>query len=125
DRGEANGYAQHLTRDPYPNTPTHKVLIHEAFGDHQVANVATEVEARSLGARAHRPALKPGRAPARHELWGIEEIGGSSFDGSALVVWDSGTPAPPNGNVAPRGGVDPHGSPRGSTEPRGPTSELL
>jgi len=125
DRGEANGYAQHLTRDPYPNTPTHKVLIHEAFGDHQVANVATEVEARSLGARAHRPALKPGRAPARHELWGIEEIGGSSFDGSALVVWDSGTPAPPNGNVAPRDGVDPHGSPRASKEAREQKSEFL
>src|SRR5262249_31573690 len=98
DRGEANGYAQHLTRDPYPPTP--KVLTPGAFGDPRVANVAPEAEARSLGARAHRPALKPGRAPARHELWGIEEIGGSSFDGSALVVWDSGTPAPPNGNVA-------------------------
>src|SRR5260370_36992602 len=42
DRGEANGYAQHLTRDPYPKAPTHQVLIHEAFRDHQVANVATE-----------------------------------------------------------------------------------
>ncbi len=24
DRGEANGYAQHLTRDPYPDTPKHR-----------------------------------------------------------------------------------------------------
>jgi hypothetical protein len=125
DRGEANGYAQHLTRDPYPDTPTHQVLIHEAFGDHQVANIATEVEARSLGARAHRPALARGRSPARHELWGIEEIEGSSFNGSAVVVWDSGTPAPPIGNVPPRDGRDPHGFPRASKEARGQKSEFL
>ena len=125
DRGEANGYAQHLTRDPYPDTPTHQVLIQEAFGDHQVANVATEVEARSLGARAHRPALAAGRSPDRHELWGIEEIEGSSFDGSAIVVWDSGTPAPPAGNIAPRDGRDPHGFPRASKEAREQKSEFL
>ena len=125
DRGEANGYVQHLTRDPYQNTPTHQVLIHEAFGDHQVANVATEVEARSIGARAHRPALAPGRSPNRYELWGIEGIEGSSFDGSAIVVWDSGTPAPPTGNVAPRDGADPHGFPRASKEAREQKSDFL
>jgi hypothetical protein len=125
DRGEADGYAQHLTRDPYPDTPVHQVLMHEAFGDHQVANIATEVEARTLGAHAHRPALADGRAPARQQLWGIEEIEGSSFDGSALVVWDSGTPAPPIGNVAPRDGRDPHGFPRASKEARQQKSDFL
>lgn len=44
DRGEANAYAWHLTRDPLPGTPKHTVLLHEAFGDHQVSNVATETE---------------------------------------------------------------------------------
>jgi hypothetical protein len=125
DRGEANGYAQHLTRDPYPSTPNHRVLIHEAFGDHQVANVATEVEARSIGAHTHRPALAAGRSSSRHELWGIDEIEGSSFDGSAIVVWDSGTPAPPTGNIAPRDGADPHGFPRASKEARQQKSEFL
>jgi hypothetical protein len=125
DRGEANGYAQHLTRDPYPDTPTHDVLIHEAFGDHQVANIATEVEARSLGARAHRPALAKGRSPARHELWGIEEIEGYPYDGSAIVVWDSGAPAPPPGNIAPREGEDSHGDPRASKDARQQKSEFL
>jgi hypothetical protein len=125
DRGEANGYAQHLTRDPYPGTPAHQVLIHEAFGDHQVANIATEVEARSLGARAYRPALAAGRSPARHELWGIEEIEGAAYDGSAIVVWDSGSPAPPAGNVAPRDGEDPHGDPRASKQARQQKAEFL
>ena len=124
DRGEANGYAQHLTRDPYPDTPNHQVLIHEAFGDHQVANVATEVEARSLGARAHRPALADGRSSARHQLWGMEELEGQ-YDGSAIVVWDSGSPAPPAGNVPPREGEDPHGDPRASKEAREQKSDFL
>jgi len=124
DRGEANGYAQHLNHDPYPKTPTHQVLMHEAFGDHQVANVATEVEARSIGARVHRPALVGGRSTARHELWGMEDLD-APYDGSALVVWDSGSPAPPAGNVAPRDGADPHGDPRRSKEARQQKSDFL
>lgn len=125
DRGEANGYAQHLTRDPYPGTPAHQVLIHEAFGDHQVANIATEVEARSLGARAHRPPLAGDRPRSRHPLWGIEGIDAFPYDGSAIVVWDSGAPAPPDGNVAPREGEDPHGDPRASKQARQQKSEFL
>jgi hypothetical protein len=125
DRGEANGYAQHLTRDPYRDTPAHEVLIHEAFGDHQVANIATEVEARSLGARAYRPPLPVDRSRSRHLLWGIEGIDAYPYDGSAIVVWDSGAPAPPSGNVAPREGEDPHGDPRASKQARQQKSEFL
>lgn len=124
DRGEADGYVQHLTRDPYPKTPSHRVLIHEAFGDHQVANVATEVEARSIGARVHRPALASGRSTSRHQLWGMEELN-APYDGSALVVWDSGSPAPPAGNVPPRDGADPHSDPRRSKEARQQKSDFL
>jgi len=125
DRGEADGYAQHLTHDPYSKTPEHTVLIHEAFGDFQVANIATEVEARTLGARAHRPALAKDRSPVRQQLWGIEGIDGYPFDGSALFVWDSGTPAPPLGNTSPREGADSHEDPRASKQERQQKSEFL
>jgi hypothetical protein len=125
DRGEANGYAQHLTRDAYRKTPEHTVLIQEAFGDHLVTNIATEVEARVLGARAHRPALADGRSPARQQLWGIEGIDAYPYDGSAIVVWDSGTPAPSLGNVSPQEGADPHEYPRASKEAREQKSEFL
>ena len=40
DRGEADGYAQHMTTDPLPNTPAHHVLLQLAYGDHQVSNLA-------------------------------------------------------------------------------------
>ena len=125
DRGDADGYAQHLTSHPYPNTPTHTVLLDEAFGDQQVANAATEVEARTIGARAHRPALDPGRSPDRTPLWGIPTLRARDAGGSALILWDSGTPAPPPDNVAPRVGRDPHEDPRASPAARDQISAFL
>ena len=116
DRGEPDGYAWHMTTDPYPNTPAHTVLLHMAFGDHQVANVATEVEARTIGAKIRLPAVDPGRHTDVHPYYGIEPITQYPYRGSALVVWDIGplrgdlgTPPPPITNTAPRLGRDPHG----------------
>ena len=57
DRGETNGYAQHMTDDPYDGTPEHQVLLHVGFGDHQVATVAAEMEARTIGALGHVAAV--------------------------------------------------------------------
>jgi hypothetical protein len=118
DRGEANGYAQHMTDDPLPGTPPHKVLMHVAFGDHQVAPVTAEVEARSIGARIHSPAITPGRLPDKVPYWGIPAIRSYPYDGSALVIWDSGSPAPPLSNIAPTEGRDPHSHPRSNPEAR-------
>jgi hypothetical protein len=95
------------------------------FGDHLVNNLATEVEARVLGARAHLPALADGRSSTRHQLWGIEGIDTYPYSGSAIVVWDSGAPASPLGNVAPKGGKDPHEDPRASKLAREQKSEFL
>ncbi|WP_242901744.1 hypothetical protein [Actinomadura terrae] len=117
DRGEADGYALHLTGRPLPGTPPHRVLMHTAFGDHQVATVAAEVEARTIGARVHAPFLTPGRSPDRVPFWGIRRFG-SSYEGSAIVVWDSGSPAPPPTNTPPSQGRDPHSDPRHSADAR-------
>jgi hypothetical protein len=125
DRGEANGYANHMTADPLPGTPPHEVLLHEAFGDHQVANVSTEIEARTIGARLVTPALAPGRHTDVDPFFGIDPVPGYPFGGSALVVWDSGTPAPPTENVPPRAGSDPHGRPRAQVSARVQKSEFL
>jgi hypothetical protein len=127
DRGEANGYAQHLTSDPYPGTPRHTVLLHEAFGDHQVANVATEVEARTVGACTPTPIFRKGRSSEVKPLWGVCRIDELPFDGSAIVVWDSGAAAPPPGNTPPEGGedADPHSDPRSSKAARRQKAEFL
>jgi hypothetical protein len=50
-----------MTSDPLPKTPTHRVLLMLAYGDHQVSNLAAETEARAIGARVETPALDPGR----------------------------------------------------------------
>jgi hypothetical protein len=127
DRAEGNGYAQHMTHDPYPNTPAHQVLLEVAFGDYQVTNHAAEVQARTIAADHLQTALAPGRhwerdvaaSPTTEVPYGLTpfELGedGRLYapSGSALVYWDSGNPTPPNGNVPPAYlGQDPHGDPR-------------
>jgi len=127
DRAEGNGYAHHMTDDPYPNTPPHQVLLEVAFGDYQVTNHAAEVQARTIGADHLTTALAPGRHWERRVAAGTDTapFGLTPFvphpetgeahapSGSALVYWDSGNPTPPNGNVPPADlGQDPHGDPR-------------
>jgi hypothetical protein len=125
DRGESNGYAQHMTTRPLPNTPSHEVLMHVAFGDHQVADVTTLVMARTIGARVRQPALAAGRSPFSNPWFGLRRIPSYPYDGSALVWWDSGTPPPPLQNVPNRGGEDPHGDPRADPAARRQKSEFL
>ncbi len=113
DRGEANGYAAHMTTDPLKNTPKHEVMLQVAFSDHQVADVSAEVEGRTIGA----PIMLPGLAPGRH--WEMNPYFSATanypYQGSALIYWDSGNATPPNGNVPPTHASDPHG--HGRNEP--------
>jgi hypothetical protein len=128
DRAEADGFAAHMTDDPYPGTPKHQVLMHVAFGDHQVANVTAEIEARTIGARAYQPALAAGRSPDVTPLWGIAPIPSYPWKGSAIVYWDSGNPAPPLGNqppTEPAFGEDPHENPRRTPAAQLQKSEFL
>jgi len=117
DRGENDAYAQHLTRDPYRRTPAKQVMLYEAFGDHQVANVSTEVLARTIGARLKVPALAAGRSTDVTPFWGIPAVRSLPAEGgSYLVAWDFGTPAPPTENQPNRAGDDPHGLGRGQVD---------
>ena len=138
DRGEANGYANHMTSDPLRNTPPHNVLLHVALGDHQVAQLAAESEARTIGASAETPWADPGRDLDRGDpVFGVPKITSYPFKGSAIVLWDTGplrtlpgggtagTPPPPNENIPPEAGRDPHGAPRGTVNGRQQKSEFL
>jgi hypothetical protein len=128
DRGETNGYAQHVVGDPLPGSPDHKVLMHVAIGDHQVTTIAADVMARTLGARVRQPAVDEGRSNQAKPLFGIPAIGGFPFTGdAAMVYWDTGpvrtvggqpvgTPPAPLAEVPNRTGADPHGRPRKDPE---------
>ena len=117
DRGESNGYAEHIADDPYYDTPGKQVMLFEAFGNHQVANVATEVMARTIDAELRTPALTDGRSLDAEPFWGIDRVRRlPDSGGSYLVVWDFGTDAPPVENVPNRAGDDPHGLGRGQVD---------
>ena len=70
DRSEMDGYANHITSDPLEDTPIHQVLLDEAFGDHQVANIAAENEARTIGAEVHQPGTGAGTLARRRAVLG-------------------------------------------------------
>ena len=99
--------------------------MHVAFADHQVANVTP----RSRRARSGGGPLAGARArpPHRREPVLRDPAASSAFpfDGSALVVWDTGIPAPPTTNTPPRAGKDPHSAPRNSPTARRQKSEFL
>ncbi|QYG93760.1 DUF4214 domain-containing protein [Iamia sp. SCSIO 61187] len=125
DRGEGNGYANHVTEDPLPGSPENEVLMHIAVGDHQVATAAADVQARTYGAATNDPPLVEDRSSDVEPLWGIERIETWPHAGSATIYWDSGAPWPPLENVPPRDGEDPHGDPRSDPDAREQISEFL
>jgi hypothetical protein len=119
DRGEGSGYARRTTDDPLPNSPPHNLLMHVAFGDYQVANVAAEVHARSAGARLLQTSLADGRHWSDDASFGLApfDVAGDGsilpHTGSALVYFDSGNDVPPSVNLPPGdAGGDPHSDPR-------------
>jgi hypothetical protein len=116
DRGEANGYAAHISKDLLPGTPRHQVMLHAALADHQVSNYTAEVMARTIGARTNRGFVGRGRHWGTQPGWGLPRFSGS-YNGSTLIYWDSGTKLNPLGNIPPADGEglanhDPHSDPR-------------
>ncbi len=142
DRGEGNGYVQTLNpaNSPLPNTNEHRVLLRVATGDHQVANVAAEVEARTIDAQLYTPALNAGRSWTG-QSFGIDPLGPPIPDGQNAIVYYDGGPTtftgttgegsgvPPVENVPPRPewgyGDDPHSYPRRSPDGISHASEFL
>lgn len=142
DRAEGSGYAAHIASNPLPNTPTHEVLLHVAFGDHQVSIWSADLLARTIGARLRTPALIQGRHPDTNPFVELPTIDDpQSYDGSAIVYWDNGpvqqdgegnvvagTAPPPITNTPPTEpafGVDPHAFPRADDNAQQQKSDFL
>src|SRR5258708_11256110 len=90
-RSDPNGYASHMTgqrpQTGLPNTPTHHVLLQPAYGDHQVANITAETEARTIGAAGLYPPLVTARfSPYVDPLWNIPQISAFPYRGSAYTL---------------------------------------
>jgi hypothetical protein len=117
DRGEGAGYVQHVTAEPYDGTSAKTLLLHVAYGDHQVTELSALVEARTIGATIHRPVAVEGRWDEKEPGWGLESTVYPS-KGSALVIWDSGMAPIPFENLPPRKGDDSHEDPRADADVR-------
>jgi hypothetical protein len=124
DRSDPNGYASHMTGG-LPNTPRHTVLLQAAYGDHQVANITAETEARTIGAHGLYPPLVAKRYGSYVDpFWRIPQITSFPYGGSAITLFDTGpvrtvapganngTDPPPTADVPNRSGEDPHEAPR-------------
>lgn len=144
DRSENNGYAAHLTDNSAFDGPDNQVLLHPAFGDHQVSTWTADVMARTLGARVDGRRVDVTRAPEDDgaEFALMETLDYSNpvhAAGSALVPYDQDwrstndrrcegktTPAAPIGNVPPGNvGDDPHECPRRDPQARCQSSNFL
>lgn len=85
---------RHLSLEPYPDTPSHAVLMDPAKGDHQVSVMSNEILARSdLGVKLMHGWGKPVALVAAQAF---------PYVGSGMVLWDFGTPWPLPGNVPPQ-----------------------
>lgn len=105
DRTDPNGHVWHQLSDNYPNTPAKKILGHIAFGDHQVAPVTMEVAARTNGLKIFKPGgvVVDKVLPDVTPYYGVDAMPALPWDGSGLVVWDSGNPPANTGNIPPTG----------------------
>jgi len=106
DRGEGGGYVHDV------DVP---ILMHVAFGDHQVSELAAFTEARTLGLAIHRPVAAEGRSREADPGWGLDTLSYPSA-GGGIVVWDSGVAPIPVADVAPDDPHDPHEDPRASAD---------
>ncbi len=103
DRSEPGSYVGHIENDPLPGTPSHRVILQVALGDHQVTPLGAHIMARNIGAVTIEPETR--------SIWGIEQVAGPHA-GSAIVEWDYGLPPETATNTPQREGSDPHGSVR-------------
>jgi hypothetical protein len=124
DRSEANGYAHHITGDPFGAggaaltefgaTPAKDLLVFMAYADEAVPNITTEVMARTMGIGVRDPVLRADRSPladdpAVEPLWGIDRITDFPHDGSGMLVWDFLDEPVPTTNTPPPASGGPHG----------------
>ena len=118
DRGEGGGYVQHLIDDPYADTPAKTVLLDVAFGDWQVSELSAMVAARTIGAHDPPTGHRRGPQPRRSIPVGDSTTTEYPSDGSAIVIWDSGSDPIPIPSVPPSTGRDPHDDPRADPDVR-------
>lgn len=100
DDSEGSGTALFQgVHDPLPGTEAKHVLMQIAVGDCQVANLAAEIQARTMGMELVTPSAK--------DVQGLETTEGDSEN--AIAFWDLVRDPPPETNATPVEDNDVHG----------------
>jgi len=69
DRSESSGYMHYLRAGNHLDAGVPKrVILHPAFGDHQVTVWTADQMARTIGAKVHCPAIVTGSSPAGEQI---------------------------------------------------------
>jgi hypothetical protein len=116
DRSEGSGTAWAQGKNPpLPGMSAKQVLMQIAVGDSQVANLAAEIQARTLDLSLLSPSAKP--------VWGLESA--ESGAPQAITFWDLGRTPPPLTNATPIEDNDVHGDIRKLPENQAQTDAFL
>jgi hypothetical protein len=129
DRSENNGYAAYLTNDGALDGQDNAVLLHPAYGDHQVSTWSSDVMARTINAPTDRQRVLADRPfPDVDHRFDLPETAylANRLDGSAQVYFlQPGVVDPPIDENPPVAGSDPHGFPRAQRDGQCQKSHFL
>ncbi|MCA9523657.1 MAG: hypothetical protein KC609_21925 [Myxococcales bacterium] len=90
-----------LTVNPYPNTPSHLVMLHIAKEDAQVVPEVSHILGRACGAKLPVPAI-------RH-VFGFDEVEFPIANVNTMIEYDFGVPDNPRPTYPPPKATDTHG----------------
>ena len=100
DHMDPLSYVQHITSEPLPGAPTHRVLLQVAREDSQVHNQVSFLLGRSIGASL--------MVPTPREVWGFDTQP-YPYEGNAVVEYDFNKPPNPNPTAPAPAKHDTHG----------------
>ena len=97
--------ARHLYKSPLPDAPSERVLLlQEAIGDSQVPNLASEMLARSIGAKLLEPSV--------YEVPGLDVVTAPTTESALVQIYmrdEVEANPPPKNNVPPESDNGVHG----------------
>jgi hypothetical protein len=128
DRGDPDGYVQHLLGTRFPGTHPHAVLMQTAYGDQYVSMYSAVAEARTLGLPAYEPALDGDRTADANLLYGLPALPADATTGSVFELWDLGAGLvnpPPQLDLQPPVNVPPFTNPHEAIQYTGPAQDQI
>eukprot|EP00047_Mylnosiga_fluctuans_P021609 m.106925 g.106925 ORF g.106925 m.106925 type:complete len:638 (+) comp8960_c0_seq3:39-1952(+) len=124
NRMDPAGYLSHVSADPLPNTPAHRIITHYGVGDAQVSWLGMYILARSVNASMYSSNVRV----ANETLFGFNYVSDNTVltEGNLIQGWRfTGVPNPPLINIPPDKATDTHERPRRTKTAQAQTHRFL